>query len=61
LEINVGLVAEECWEGSFLMGKVPDDVSCIHLFLNWVDKRKIFRRNGITALTHGNSIGTYIS
>lgn len=57
----MGLVAEECWEGSFLMGKVPDDVSCIHLFLNWVDKRKIFRRNGITALTHGNSIGTYIS
>lgn len=57
----MGLVAEECWEGSFLKGRVQNTVSCIHLFLNWVDKRKMVRRNGITALTHSNITETYIS
>lgn len=50
----MGLAAEEMLGRVILKGNVQNTLSCIHLFVNWVDKRKMLRKNAITALTQSN-------
>lgn len=62
----MGLVAEGMLGRGIFKGKRTEyskqrnTLSCIHVFVNWVDKRKMLRKYGITALTHSKVTETYI-
>lgn len=58
----MGLVAEEMLGRVIVEGKLYEILlSCIHLFVNRMAKRKMLRKIRIAALTHGDITEMYLS